>query len=117
MRSPLLIPSLCSLLLVACATSTGPIPIGKDTYMIAIGGKPIQSGGTLKARAFQEGTEFCKARGEELQVVNTQQADMSFGHDANAEIQFMCLSAADAELSRPKLKPVADRVFEVKSVN
>lgn len=82
--------------------------------MIAIGGKSVQSGGTLKARAFQEGAQFCQAQGKQLQVVNTQQRDMSFGRDPNAEIQFMCLSAADAELARPKLTPVADQTVEVR---
>ena len=109
--------SLPLLLLTACATSTGPVPIGKDTYMIAIGGKSVQSGGTLKAKAFQEGAEFCKSQGKELQVINTQQRDMSFGRDPNAEIQFMCLSAADTELARPKLKPQAEQTVELRQAN
>ena len=96
-----------------CATSTGPVPIGKDTYMIAIGGKSVQSGGTLKARAFKEGAEFCQAQGEHLQVVSTQQRDMSFGRDPNAEVQFMCLDANDAELARPKLQRDPDQKVEL----
>jgi hypothetical protein len=85
--------------------------------MIAIGGKSVQSGGTLKAKAFKEGAEFCKAQGKELQVISTQQRDMSFGRDPNAEIQFMCLSASDVELARPKLKPQADTTVEIRQSN
>jgi len=88
----------------ACVTSTGPVSIGKDTYMIAIGGKSVQSGGTLKARAFQEGAEFCRTQGKELQLVSTQQRDMSFGRDPNAEIQFMCLAPNGAGLAGPEAK-------------
>ena len=55
------------LLLTACTTSTGPVPTGKDTYMIAIGGTSVQSGGTLNAEAFQEHAEFCKSQGKEHQ--------------------------------------------------
>lgn len=101
-------------LLAGCATSTGAIPIGKDTYMIAIGGKTTASGGKLKAQAFQEATAYCSSQGKQMQVVNTQQSDMSFGRDPSAEVQFMCLSDGDADLSRPKLQKSPDSVIEIR---
>jgi hypothetical protein len=106
--------TLTFVILSGCATSTGVVPIGKDTFMIAIGGKSIQSGATLKADAFREGSKFCASKGKELQVVNTSQRDMSFGRDPNAEIQFMCLDSQDSELTRPKLKKEADTIIEIK---
>jgi len=80
--------------------------------MIAIGGKTTASGGKLKAQAFQEATEYCLSKGKNVQVVSTQQSDMSFGRDPSAEVQFMCLS--DAESQRPNLQRTPDTIIELR---
>ena len=72
------------------------------------------SGSEVKAAAFREANEYCVKNGKKIQVVNTNQRDMSFGVNATAELQFMCLSERDAELSRPKLRKEADQVIEIK---
>jgi hypothetical protein len=111
----ILIGSTALALLVGCASSSGPVPIGKDTYMIAIGGKSMSSAGTLKADAFKEANQFCINQGKQMQVVSTQQKELVImGNNSSAEVQFMCLSATDAELQRPKLKPAPTTVIEIK---
>jgi len=101
--------------LAGCATSSGPVPIGKDTYMIAIGGRSLSEAGTLKTNAFKEAGQFCASMGKQFQVVNTHQRELVvMGSPASAEIQFMCLSDTDAELQRPKLKPAPTTVIEIK---
>jgi hypothetical protein len=88
-------------LLAGCATSTGPVAMGKDTYMIAIGGKSLASGGELKAKAYREAGAFCGKQGKVVMPINSSQRDMSYGQDPTAEIQFMCLKDGDPDLQRP----------------
>ena len=104
--------------LVACTTTTGVVPIGEETYMIGTTGKSPGgfSGSEAKALAIQEAQKFCATKGRKLQVVNTQQADMQFGVNATAEVQFMCLSDNDPELGRPKFEKAPDQVIQVRSL-
>ena len=101
--------------LVACTTTTGVVPIGQDTYMVGGSGKSPGgfSGAEVKAAAFREATQFCASQGKKMQVVNTNERDMSFGVNATAEVQFMCLFDGDHELGRPKLQRTADQVIQV----
>jgi hypothetical protein len=104
-------------MLAACTTTTGVIPIGKDTYMVSGTGKSPggYSGSEVKVAAFKEAMQFCATQSKQMQVVRTEQRDMSFGVNATAELQFMCLDAGDPELGRPKFKKDADQIIEVKN--
>lgn len=106
-----------AMVLAGCASNSGIIPIGKDTYMVSRQAATGFSGsGTLKAEAFQEASAYCANQGKSLQVVSTQEAQPPFllGNYPKAEVQFMCLTDGDAELGRPKLAPKADVTVEVK---
>lgn len=103
--------------LAGCASNSGVMPIGKETFMVSRQAATGFSGsGTLKAEAFQEANAYCTNLGKSVQVVGTQEASPPYilGNFPKAEIQFMCLDANDAELSRPKLRKGADTVIEVK---
>jgi hypothetical protein len=100
-----------------CAANSGVVPIGQDTYMVSRQAATGFSGsGNLKAEAFQEANEFCVSQGKLIQVVSTSEARPPYvvGNFPKAEIQFMCLSRGDAELSRPRLKPGPDTVIEIR---
>ncbi len=104
------------LALTGCAANSGIIPIGRDTYMVTRQAATGFSGsGNLKAEAFQEANQYCITQNKALQVVNTTEAQppFVFGNFPKAEVQFMCLSAGDVELARPKLKPVPNVTVEV----
>lgn len=105
-----------AIFLIGCATSTGVVSIGEDTYMLGTSGKSPGgfTGTEAKALAFEQASQFCESKGKKMQIVNTQQSDMSFGKNASAEIQFMCLTAGDSELGRPRLTKVPDSVIEIK---
>jgi hypothetical protein len=95
-------------LLAGCASNSGIIPIGQDTYMVSRQAATGFSGsGTLKAEAFQEANRYCLSQGKNLQVVNTNEAQPPyiFGNFPKAEVQFMCLNSNDSEMARPKLRP------------
>jgi hypothetical protein len=100
-----------ALLLVACASTPGVVPIGPDTYMVsrqAATGFTGMSG--LMAAAMREAEAFCRTKSMLMQVVSTSQSSPPyiFGNFPRAEVQFMCLASNDPELARPKLHPVPD---------
>lgn len=83
-----------AVLLVGCASNSGVVPIGKDTYTVTKQAATGFSGsGTLKAEAFQEASSYCDQHGKSLQVVSTHEASPPFilGNFPKAEVQFMCL--------------------------
>ena len=101
----------------ACASHTGVVPRGKDTYMIA---KQQATGfpglGNMKAEIIAEGTRYCASLGKKIQIVSTQETQPPYvlGNYPRAEIQFMCLADDDPELQRPKLQKTPDTVIEIR---
>ncbi len=106
-----------AMIITGCATNSGVVSIGKDTFMVSRQAASGFSGsGNLKAEAFQEASQYCDSRGKSLQVVSTYEASPPylFGNFPKAEIQFMCLNSNDIELKRPKLMKEADTLVEIK---
>jgi hypothetical protein len=91
-------------LISGCASNSGVVQIGTDTFMVSRQAATGFSGsGTLKAKAFQEANQYCVNLHKKLQVVSTNEAQPPYvlGNFPKAEIQFMCLDMGDAELARP----------------
>lgn len=106
-----------TVLVSGCASNSGVVPIGTDTFMVSRQAATGFSGaGILKAEAFQEANQYCLSQRKKLQVVNTYEAQPPYvlGNFPKAEVQFMCLDVGDAELARPKLKKEADTVIEIR---
>ena len=106
-----------AILLAGCASNSGVVPIGKDTFMVSRQAATGFSGsGTLKAEAFAEANQYCLSQNKTLQVVNTNEAQPPYvlGNFPKAEVQFMCLDSNDSEHTRPKLKKEADTVIEIR---
>ncbi len=105
-----------SLIMSACASHTGVVSMGQDTFMIA---KQQATGfpglGNMKAEIIAEASQHCASLGKEFQIVSAQetQPPYVFGNYPRSEIQFMCLAAGDRELQRPKLQKAPDTVIEV----
>jgi hypothetical protein len=107
--------TLCVSMLVGCASNSGVVPIGPDTFMVSRQAATGFSGlGNLKAEALREAEEFCAGKGKTMQIVNSteSQPPYIFGNFPKAEVQFMCLDAGDPELARPKMRKEADVVIE-----
>ena len=96
---------LLSFSLAGCATlSSGPVQIGRDTYMLARnGGVLATSGGIIKAELYREAYSFCMQKRKELMPVTESSNDYSAFQYASAEIQFRCLSENDPDLKRPTM--------------
>jgi hypothetical protein len=101
----------------ACASHTGIVQMGRDTYMVA---KQQATGfpglGNMKAELIAEASSHCAERGKELQIVSTYETQPPYvlGNYPRSEIQFMCLAADDRELQRPKLQKTPDTVIEIR---
>lgn len=90
-------------------SSTGPVPIGKDTYMSSNGSGPYTTGASLLADLYVEGNKFCDSKGMEFQPLSEQGVDGApFIRNSKANIKFRCLKKGDSELSRPTMKPAAN---------
>ena len=114
MKVILLVPII---LLAGCASNSGVVPIGLDTFMVSRQAATGFTGtGNLKAEAFREANQYCASQNKSLQVVNTSEAKPPYilGNFPKAEVQFMCLDTKDAELARPKLRKEADTVIEIR---
>ena len=101
------------ILLVGCASS-GPVPVGQDTFMITKQSTTgFHSGASVKAEIFREANEHCLKSGKQLQPVSDRQLDGVPGRSfANAELVYRCLSPADFQLYRPTPKPVPNVIIE-----
>ena len=106
-----------SVFLSACASHTGVVSIGKDTYMVA---KQAATGfpglGNLKAEIIAEGSSHCMKLGKQFQLVSTQETQPPYilGNYPRSEIQFMCLDSTDRDLQRPKLNKTPDTGIEIR---
>lgn len=103
--------------LAGCASHTGVVPMGRDTFMIARQAATGLPGlGNMKAEIIAEGAAHCRALGKELQVVSTQETQPPYilGNYPRSEITFMCLAAGDPELQRPRLQKTPDAVIELR---
>ena len=106
-----------ALTLAACASHTGVVKMGQDTYMIA---KQQATGfpglGNMKAEIIAEAAQHCAGLNKELQIVSTHETQPPYilGNYPRSEIQFMCLATGDRDLQRPKLQKTPDTVIEVR---
>ena len=91
-------PVLCSMLLlvVGCASNSGVISIGPNTYTVSRQAATGFTGtGGLKTEAIREANQYCASQNRVMQVVNAFEAQppFIFGNFPRAEIQFVCLNA------------------------
>ncbi len=87
--------ALAMTMLAACASTSGVVPIGHDTYMVARSEKGFDTTGSkVKAGALKEANAFCSSKNKTIEVVDASQNDMiPFKSDAQAEIHFKCVLA------------------------
>jgi hypothetical protein len=104
-------------LLSACASHTGIVSTGPDTYLLA---KQAATGfpglGNLKAEIIAEGSAHCRTAGKEFMLVRSSESAPPYvmGNYPRAEIEFQCLRAGDPGLQRPRMEPVPNTVIQVR---
>jgi hypothetical protein len=85
----------CSFILLAagCASNSGVVSMGKDSYFISRQAATGFSGlGTLKAETLTEAGSFCGSKGKEVEVISITEAQppFIFGNFPKADLQFKC---------------------------
>lgn len=81
-------------LMAGCA-STGVVPIGEDTYMLAKTSAAcgFRSASGTKAKLYEEAGAFCRKQGKTVRTVEVTGKDgVPFARCASAELQFKCVS-------------------------
>jgi hypothetical protein len=87
------VPIILVLVLFGCS-STGVVPMDRDTYMIAKK-KPTVGFGTAdsaKADIYREANAFCAKQNKKVETVKLEMTDSGLGRPANASLQFRCVS-------------------------
>jgi hypothetical protein len=81
-----------AVLATGCASTTGVVPMGKDTYMIAReDNSPAASLGSIKAATFKEAGSYCAGQGKTMQVTKENDTPRSFGQFPQTTLQFTCV--------------------------
>jgi hypothetical protein len=97
----------------ACVSITDPVPMGKDTYMIALsahGG--LSSNAELLAATIKKASEFCAAQGLNVEVTNTGATGVQGWTPQENQVVFRCLAPSDKGYSRPTFKPTPNIIIE-----
>lgn len=108
---------LSAIALAGCASASGVVPMGQDTFMVSRQAATGFSGlGNLKAEALQEANQYCIGHDRALQLVHTDETKPPYllGNYPRVEVQFMCLSANDPQLKRARPRRDADATIEVR---
>jgi hypothetical protein len=79
-------------LLSACS-STGIVPMDKDTYMVSKRSAQVGFGPANGARAdlYEEANAFCAKQNKAIETVNLEMTDSGFARPASASLQFRCV--------------------------
>jgi hypothetical protein len=79
-------------LLSACS-STGVIPMDKDTYMVSKRSAQVGFGPAIGAKAdiYEEANNFCAKQNKVTETVNLEMTDSGFARPASASLQFRCV--------------------------
>ena len=93
-------PTLCALaissfaLLIEACTSTGVVPMDRDTYMIAKRSAQAGFGPPVKAQAavYREASAFCAKQNKTLVTVKLDAQDSGFARPGSVSLQFKCVA-------------------------
>lgn len=80
-----------SLALTGCASTTGVVPAGNNTFMVAREDNgPTASLGAIKAAALKDAGTFCAGQGKTMQIVKESDTPRAFGQFPQTSLLFQC---------------------------
>lgn len=84
---------LTSLLLAGCATSSGIIPDGKESYIVIVSGAHrFTSASDLKIDAYQEAHKFCSQQTKQIETIAERSIQAGvITNSSEAELKFRCI--------------------------
>jgi hypothetical protein len=99
-------------ILAGCASSSGVLPVGPDTYMISNNRSGWRGGSeAAKSEAITSANAHCSQMGKQVMVTNVATERRREGA-GSADITFQCLAEGDSDLYRPKYEKEPDTVIE-----
>lgn len=104
-----------AVVLVGCATNTGVVPMGRDTYRIAnTSATAFASGGEMLASLYRQADQHCRSMKKELMPINESSRNGAPYQGATGELQYRCLASNDSELRRPTMEDAPNVRVQVK---
>ena len=101
------------LTVAACASSTGVMKLGPDTYRTSAGAAPALGGSSGAQKiALDEGRQFCEQQRLEILVMNISTETFNNFGAGIANITFRCLAKDDPEYVRPTYTTTPTTVIE-----
>jgi len=104
-----------ALALTACASSSGVIKVGPDTFTISTSASPGKGGiPAAKRIAYQEASEECTRRGGlEVFTLSEKTSSPTWTEGmASMELNFRCLRSDDPEFQRQRLQSSPNNIIE-----
>jgi len=102
MKKLILLSSVC--VLSACVSSSGVLPMGKDTYTltVSVSDSVFDSENATKAKkeVMSQSTAYCKNLNKEVLVKNISSNTSGKSSTSNYDIIFQCLNASDPALTK-----------------
>jgi hypothetical protein len=78
--------------LTGCATQTGVVPNGSDSYMVSRQDGGITGAlGTLKAENLKDAADFCAKKGQKFTVLNSEDVPRALGKIPQSTLYFKCV--------------------------
>ena len=111
----IIITLVAALALTGCATASGVVKTGPDTFTISTSASPGKGGiPAAKRIAYQEAGEECARRGGlEVFALSEKTASPTWTEGmASMELNFRCLRSDDPEFQRERLQSSPDRIIE-----
>lgn len=83
-----------ALLMTGCATNSGIIPDGKDSYIVIVsGGHRFTSSGDLKIEAYKEASAYCRKQDKQLETILERSVQAGvLANSSEVELKFRCIS-------------------------
>lgn len=84
---------LLALLMAGCATNSGVIQDGKDSFIVMVsGGSGFASAGALKIGAYKEASAYCKKQDKQLETISDKSIQAGvLANTSEVELKFRCI--------------------------
>jgi hypothetical protein len=82
-----------ALFLAGCATNSGIIPDGKDSYIVIVsGGHRFTSSSDLKIDAYRDANAYCKKLDKQIETISERSIQAGvLTNSSEAELKFKCI--------------------------
>lgn len=82
---------LAAMVVSGCVSMTDPVSMGNDRYMITLNARGgFSNDGELLSKSVAKANEFCKLKGREAEIIETQHSGVQMWTPQNNQVVFRC---------------------------